>query len=61
MRADDLRQWYRKWYAPNNATLVVVGDVDPEQVFALAQEHFGPLAPEEIGLSNATATLRGAP
>jgi zinc protease len=48
MRADDLRQWYRKWYAPNNATLVVVGDVDPEQVFALAQEHFGPLAPEDV-------------
>lgn len=49
MQIDDLRDWYRKWYAPNNATLVVVGDVDPEQVFALAQEHFGPLAPEEIG------------
>jgi zinc protease len=49
MQIDDLRAWYRKWYAPNNATLVVVGDVDPEQVFALAQEHFGPLAPEEIG------------
>ncbi|MEJ2592733.1 MAG: pitrilysin family protein, partial [Candidatus Thiodiazotropha sp.] len=44
----DLRDWYRKWYAPNNATLVVVGDVDPEQVFALAKKHFGPLKPETI-------------
>ncbi|TDY04110.1 M16 family metallopeptidase [Thiohalophilus thiocyanatoxydans] len=37
----DLRQWYRHWYAPNNATLVVVGDVEPDQVYALAKQHFG--------------------
>lgn len=47
-RVEDLRDWYRRWYAPNNATLVVAGDVDPEQVFALARKHFGPLAPEAI-------------
>lgn len=45
---EDLREWYRLWYAPNNATLVVAGDVDPEQVFRLAEEHFGPLAPEPL-------------
>ena len=48
LKITDLRDWYRKWYAPNNATLVVVGDVDPEQVFALAKKHFGPLKPETI-------------
>jgi zinc protease len=48
MRVSDLRDWYRKWYAPNNATLVVVGDVDPDAVFALAEEHFGALAPEQL-------------
>ena len=48
MQVDDLRRWYRQWYAPNNATLVVVGDVEPEQVFALAERHFGPLEPETI-------------
>ncbi|MGQ9659746.1 MAG: M16 family metallopeptidase [Thermochromatium sp.] len=45
---DDVRDWYRRWYAPNNAILVVAGDVDPEQVFALAERHFGPLAAETI-------------
>ena len=40
----DLETWYRRWYAPNNATLVVVGDVEPDAVFALADEHFGALA-----------------
>jgi len=48
LRVQDLRAWYRRWYAPNNATLVVVGDVDPKQVFALAREYFGPLKPEVL-------------
>lgn len=39
----DLRDWYRRFYAPNNATLVVAGDVDPDEVHRLAQEHFGPI------------------
>ncbi len=46
--ADDLRAWYTKWYAPNNATVVVVGDVDPEAVYQLAKRYFGPLKPETI-------------
>ena len=41
---DDAREFYRRWYAPNNAVLVVVGDVDSEQVFRLANRHFGRLA-----------------
>jgi len=41
MQPDDLRQWYRQWYAPNNATLVVVGDVDPQVVIAEAKRRFG--------------------
>ncbi len=43
MKVADLAAWYKKWYAPNNATLIVVGDVEPEQVFALAKKHYGPL------------------
>jgi len=45
---DDLNDWYQKWYAPNNATVVVVGDVEPEAVYQLAQQYFGPLKPEVI-------------
>lgn len=39
----DAVDWYNTHYAPNNAILVVAGDVDPAEVEALAQKHFGPL------------------
>jgi len=38
---DDALSFYRTYYAPNNAVLVVSGDVDPEEVRALAQKHYG--------------------
>ncbi len=41
MSYSDARDWYRRWYAPNNAWLVVVGDVDHEAVFRLAEKHYG--------------------
>ncbi len=40
---DDLQQWYQHWYTPNNATLVVAGDVDPQQVVELAKKYYGPV------------------
>jgi zinc protease len=43
MRVDDARDWYRQWYAPNNATLVVVGDVSAQEVVREAQRCFGPI------------------
>ncbi len=43
MTVADLRTWYDRWYAPNNATLVVVGDVEPAEVHALAQQYYGPI------------------
>ena len=38
---EQLRDWHQRWYAPGNARLVVVGDVDPEQIFEMAEKHFG--------------------
>ncbi|MCE5181251.1 MAG: insulinase family protein [Betaproteobacteria bacterium] len=45
MTADDARDWYRQWYAPNNATLVVVGDVESKDVLKLAERYFGKIKP----------------
>ncbi len=47
LRVGDLRSWYDQWYAPNNATVVVVGDVQPHSVLELARKHFGPLKPRD--------------
>ena len=39
----ELTAFYERHYAPNNAVLVVAGDVDPQDVLALAREHYGPI------------------
>ncbi|OIR02810.1 protease 3 precursor [mine drainage metagenome] len=43
MTYKDAQEWYHTWYAPNNATVVVVGDVNAKEVYALAQQYFGKL------------------
>jgi zinc protease len=45
MTVEDLCKWYETWYAPNNAILVVVGDVKPNLVYQLAQTYFSNLKP----------------
>ncbi len=45
---DDLKAWYQRWYAPNNATVVVVGDVQTQAVFDLAEKYFAALKPSDI-------------
>jgi zinc protease len=45
MTAADAREWYKNWYAPNNATIVVVGDVKTADVLKLAKQYFGALKP----------------
>ena len=47
----DLEYWYQRWYSPNNATLVVVGDVEPLDVFTMAEQHFGVIPARDIELS----------
>ena len=66
MTAADARAWYEQWYVPNNAYVVVVGDVDHQDVFRLAEKYYGvlearalpprrPLAePEQSGLRRIT-------
>ncbi len=48
---EDLREWYARWYTPNNATLVVVGDVRPKAVFDLAEEYFAGLESRPVKAS----------
>jgi zinc protease len=48
MTASDAQHWYKQWYVPNNATLVVVGDVDPQEVLALAKKYYGPVPARDI-------------
>jgi zinc protease len=44
---DDAIGFYRRFYAPNNAVVVIAGDVDPEQALKLAQETYGKVAPNK--------------
>jgi zinc protease len=37
----DVKEFYRRWYVPNNATLVVAGDFDPVQAKAWVEKYFG--------------------
>jgi len=48
LTAQDIRDWYQKWYAPDNATLVVVGDVDPLETIEQAKKYYGPHQPSGI-------------
>jgi zinc protease len=41
MTAQDARDFYKHWYVPGNATVVVAGDVDPQQVLRLAEKYYG--------------------
>lgn len=43
MRNTEVRDWYRTWYVPNNALLIVVGDVSPGEVETLVRTHFSGL------------------
>jgi zinc protease len=48
MTRDDLYSHYRRFYVPNNATLVIVGDVGTADVLKSVARHFDPIAPGEL-------------
>ena len=43
---DDLQRYFRTYYAPNNTTAVIVGDVEPSEVFELAERYWAPIPPQ---------------
>jgi zinc protease len=48
MTASDARDWYRSWYKPNNATVVIAGDVDPRQILASVEKYYGAVSAKEL-------------
>ncbi len=48
IKLSELKDWYQAWYAPNNATLVIVGDVQPKEVLAQVKRYFGDLKPSQL-------------
>ncbi|MFL2980511.1 MAG: M16 family metallopeptidase [Methylophilaceae bacterium] len=48
MTHEDALEWYKKWYSPNNAILVIGGDVDTQEVFAEAKKYFADIPAFEI-------------
>jgi zinc protease len=48
MTWQDARNWYKSWYVPNNAYLLVVGDVDHEKVFREAERTYGRVKPRAL-------------
>ena len=48
MTVADAREWYNNWYVPNNAILVVVGDVNAQDVLKLAKQYFDPIKPRVL-------------
>jgi zinc protease len=49
MTRDDLYGHYRRFYVPNNATLVIVGDVDSDDVLRAVDGHFGRIESRDVG------------
>ncbi|HSG48504.1 MAG TPA: pitrilysin family protein [Longimicrobiales bacterium] len=45
---EDARDFHRKWYGPNNATLVIAGNIDPEQTRAWVEKYFGEIPSREL-------------
>lgn len=48
MKAEDARDWYRSWYKPNNATVVIAGDVNPKEVLQTVEKYYGAAAAKAL-------------
>jgi predicted Zn-dependent peptidase len=45
---EDVKEFFRTWYVPNNASLVIAGDIDPAATLALVEKYFGPIPPGKL-------------
>jgi zinc protease len=52
----DVRDFFRLYYAPNNASLAIVGDIDPDQTKTLVEKYFGPIPAGEPAISTKVTT-----
>lgn len=52
IQLEDLKQWYKTWYSPNHATLVIIGDVDAEATLKQVQKYFGQIPKQVSGERN---------
>lgn len=48
LKVADIAGWYNTWYTPNNATLVIIGDIDPVPTLELVKKYFAPLKSRPI-------------
>lgn len=46
-RMEDLQRFFRTYYAPNNQTLTLAGDIDPDEVFALGRRYLEPIPAQQ--------------
>ena len=58
MTREDLFGYYRRYYVPNNATLVIVGDVDTDAALRRVEHHFGAIQP---GAGDRSGCARSSP
>lgn len=60
-KLEDLKKFFKTYYAPNNAVLVIAGDVDPAQVFALADKYLAalPKQPEPTPITTVEPEQKG--
>src|SRR4029079_18144957 len=49
---DDVKAFFRTWYLPNNATVVVAGDIDKAKTKALVEKYFGPIPAGTLAARN---------
>jgi zinc protease len=56
---DEVKDFFRRFYVPNNASLVIAGDIDPKQAKAMVEKYFGPLkkGPEKKAIDAAQPKL----